>query len=57
MKGFREFELMILQYIKKLKMRICLVTNIKRIFDMPVDIGEALSCVAAERYSKIFDRR
>jgi hypothetical protein len=57
MKGFREFELMILQYIKKLKIRICLVTNIKRIFDMPVDIREASSCVAAERYSEIFDRR
>jgi hypothetical protein len=57
MKGFREFELMILQYIKKLKIRICLVTNIKGIFDMLVDIREASSCVAAERYSEIFDRR
>jgi hypothetical protein len=38
-------------------MRIYLVTNIKRIFDMHVDIGEASSCVAAERYSEIFDRR
>jgi len=57
MKGFREFELMILQYIKKLKMRICLVTNIRRIFDMSVDIGETSSCLAAERYLEIFDRR
>jgi len=57
MKGFRKFELMILHYIKKLKMRICLVTNIRRIFDMHVDIGEASSCVAADRYSEIFDRR
>jgi hypothetical protein len=57
MKGFREFELMILQYIKKLKIRICLVTNIKGIFDMLVDIREASSCVAAERYSEIFYRR
>ena len=42
MKGFRGLELMMLQYIYNLKMRIYLVMNIKIKFDMPVDIEEAL---------------
>jgi hypothetical protein len=41
-KGFRGLELMMLQYIYNLKMRIYLVMNIKIKFDMPVDTEEAL---------------
>jgi len=38
-------------------MRIYLVTNIKRKFDIHGDIGEALSCAAVGKHSEIFDRR
>ena len=45
MKGFRGLELMMLQYIYNLKMRIYLVMNIKIKFDMSVDTEEALVLV------------
>jgi len=41
MKAFRELELMILQYIYiYLEMRIYLVMNIRRKFDIPIDTRE-----------------
>jgi hypothetical protein len=60
MEGFREFKLMILQYMyiyKQIKNENLFGNEYKRKFDMHGDIGEALSCAAAGKHSEIFDRR